>query len=183
MRATILGAIALGALGCGGGGLSTDFEGTYTIATWTENSASCDLEGASILSQQSDTAFYIETASIFGNDFINAVRCTDAADCATKQADSTIFLDGWAFDSGSDDKGWTGATTFAGVSGSMCTGEYTEHTLTGPSPSSVRIESRTQLTRPFPTDKDGFCNTDDAKVAAEGMPCSKLEVVTGTLAP
>jgi len=37
------------------------------------------------------------------------------------------------------------------------------------------------MTAPFPTDKDGFCDTKDAEVAAQGMPCVKLEVVTGTL--
>ena len=181
MRATILAVIAASAIGCGGDGLSTDFEGTYTIATWTENSTSCDAEGPSIQAQQSDTAFYIEPASFFGQDFINGVRCTDLADCQMMQADSTIYFNGWTFDDGSDAQGWTGATVFAGTSGSECTGQYIKHTLTGPAAGSVRIESRTQMTAPFPTDKDGFCDTKDAEVAAQGMPCVKLEVVTGTL--
>jgi len=179
MRATILGVIAMGMLGCSDSGLSTDLEGTYTIATWTENTTGCAAEGASILAQQSDTALYIEPDSFFGQDFINAVRCTDVADCMTKQADTTIFLGGWTFDAGSDSEGWTGGSVFAGVNGTMCEGEYTEHRLTGTA-GAIKIESRTQMTAPFPQDKDGFCDTDAAKAAAAGMPCIKLEVVTAT---
>lgn len=176
----ILGVAAVCSVGCGGG-LSTDLEGIYNISTWTKNTTACDAEGASILDQQGEKSLYIEPQSIFGTEFINAVTCADLADCKMKRDSSTIELGGWTFEHGSDDKGWTGATVFAGVNGSECQGTYIAHRMTPMGASGMRIESRTQETAPFPTDSDGFCNTDKAEAAAAGMPCVTLEVVTGTI--
>ena len=44
----------------------------------------------------------------------------------------------------------------------------------------MRIEARSQLADDYPVSSDGFCTTDRARQSAQGKPCSKLEVVSGT---
>jgi len=165
------------AAGCGGGSL-TELEGVYTLDTWTQNTAACS-EGGSVLDQMSDKALFIKEENFLGERFVNAVRCTDAADCQAKAAMDTIFLDGYAFESGSDDKGWTGQTVFAsGID--TCEGQVIDHVMTVPADGALRIESQTRNSLPFAKDSEGFCNTDDARKAAEGQPCAELEVVTAS---
>jgi len=163
-------------VGCGG--LSSELEGIYDIGTWTQNPDACDAEGASILEQQPETSFYVRVETFFGQKFLNAALCSDLADCQAQAGDNTINLNGWAFDGGDDANGWTGATVFAGGSGDQCTGQVTDHVMTSSGPDTVRIESRTRETLPFPVDSDGFCSTDKAREAADGQPCTTLEVVT-----
>jgi len=165
--------------GCGGGSLS-DLEGVYTLDTWTQNTTACT-EGPSVLDQMSDKALFVKEENFLGEKFLNAVHCADAADCQAKAAEDTIFLDGYAFESGSDDKGWTGQTIFASGT-DTCSGQVIDHVMTAPADGTLRIESQTRNSLPFNKDADGFCNTDDAKKAAEGQPCAELEVVTATFA-
>ena len=181
MRTSLL-ACAVGAALIAGCGSMTELEGIYTIDSWTENTADCAAEGPSVLASRGDTGFYIREESFFGKDFVNAVRCTDMAECEMKASDSTINFDGWAFDSGSDGGGWKGATTFAGTGGAngQCTGTVDSYVMTSPASHAIRIESQRRNAREFPPDSDGFCDTDAAVRAADGEPCIGLEVVTGT---
>ena len=165
-------------VGCGG--LSSDLEGIYEIGTWTQNPDACDVEGPSILEQQSQTLFYVRVENFLGQKFLNASLCDDLANCQSEAGSDTINLNGWAFDGGDDSNGWTGATVFAGGSGTECTGQVTDHLMTSSGPDTVLIESRTRETLPFPVDSDGFCDTDQARAAAEGQPCITFEVVTAT---
>jgi len=166
--------------GCGGGSL-TELEGVYTITTWTDNTASCAAEGASVLDQMTDKALFVKVENFLGQKFVNAVRCTDVADCQAKAAEDTIFLDGYAFENGSDEDGWTGATVFAGGI-DTCEGSVTDHVMTAPADGALHFESKTRNSLPFDKDSEGFCNTDDARTAAEGQPCVELEVITATFA-
>ena len=97
----------------------------------------------------------------------------DLAQGALEAADIDAMI------SGDDAGGWTGQLIVAGGSDS-CTGTVTDVTMTSPAAKSIRIEARAVMTKTFQPDKDGFCNTDDAKKAAEGQPCSSLEVTTAT---
>ena len=44
----------------------------------------------------------------------------------------------------------------------------------------LRIEERTRTARDYPADQEGGCWTDKALAAAEGQPCSRLQVLTAT---
>jgi hypothetical protein len=168
-------------VGCGGGSSLTELEGIYTITTWTDNTASCDAEGPSVLDQMTDTALFVKIENFLGQKFVNAVRCIDLVDCQAKAAEDTIFLDGYAFEKGSDEDGWTGSTIFAsGID--TCQGSVTDHVMTAPADGALHFESKTRNSLPFDKDSEGFCNTDDAKAAAEGQPCVELEVITATFA-
>jgi hypothetical protein len=178
MRLFALSVLALAACG---GGLSTDLEGVYMTATWTENATACDVEGPSKLAGQTDKALFVEVAEFLGVEFVNAVQCTDIADCQSKAAEDTIFLGGFAFEGGSDSAGWTGATVFASGDQTTCTGSVVDYVMTDAG-GGLRIESRERDSKPFAVASDGFCDTDDARVAAEGQPCVRFEVITATFA-
>jgi hypothetical protein len=164
-------------VGCGGP--LSDLEGIYTIDTWTDNKTTCASEGPSVLATMSDKALFLKEVNFFGERFLNGVHCKDVADCMSKSAEDTIFLDGWAFEHGSDSSGWTGATVFASGT-DTCTGSVIDYLMTAPSKGAIRIESSTRMAKPFSKDSMGFCNTDDARKAADGQPCVELEVVTAT---
>jgi hypothetical protein len=172
----------MAACGGGSGGYDTELLGIYTMTTWTENDAGCDAEGPSILETETNKAIFVEIGSFLGVSYMQAVKCVDTADCAMQADGETIFLDAFAFENdGSDSGGWTGTTVAAGGI-DMCSGSVSDYVMTGPTPDTLRIESRTRDARPFPKDSEGFCNTDDAKVAAEGQPCVRFEVITATFA-
>lgn len=156
--------------------------GIYEITAWTDNPASCDSEGPSVIENQFETWFYLRVDDLFGHEFLNAPNCADLAECETAAADDTItFGSGWLFETGSDSKGWRGTTSSASVGlGEQCTGGVTEHLLTSAGDGIVRIESRERMAQPFAPDSEGFCDTDAAAEAAEGQPCIRLEVVTAT---
>jgi hypothetical protein len=166
------------AMGCGG--KLSDLEGVYTIDTWTNNPAGCGAEGPSVLSTMPDKALFLKEANFLGEKFLNGVTCKDVADCQSKAKEDTIFLgSGWAFESGDDTSGWKGTTTFASGT-DTCSGTVTDHVMTSPAKGTLRIESSSRMSKPFNKDSEGFCNTDDAKKAAEGQPCMTFEVVTAT---
>jgi hypothetical protein len=105
------------------------------------------------------------------------------AACEERAAeDDTIFLDGYIFDSGSDSSGWKGSIIVAFGSGTegMCEGYVTDHVMTSPSDGVIVIESRTRESQPFARDGEDFCDTDDAQAAADGQPCTALQVVTAS---
>ena len=171
--------VLLAAAGCGGS--FTELEGVYNIDTWTRNDASCDAEGGSILEDQTDHSIFVQQQEFLGQEFLAGVLCTDVADCQDKAAEDTLFLGAFNFDKGSDSDGWTGGIVFAGGGGADCSGGVTDIVMTS-SGDSIRIESRTRQSVPFPPGPDGFCDSEDAKDAAEGQPCTELEVVTATFA-
>src|SRR5882762_3131982 len=130
--------VAIAIAGCGGP--LTDLEGVYTMDTWTDNPTSCAAEGPSVLSTMQDKALFIKEQNFLGQKFVNGVKCKDVAECQSKAKQDTIFLDGWAFENGSDSSGWTGTTVFASGS-DTCTGTVTDHVMTTPVKGSIRVES------------------------------------------
>ena len=161
--------------GCGGG-IDSDLEGVYRIETWTDNPAAC-VEGPSVLVDRGDTALYLQAQSLFGTDFLNAETCVDVPTCRSIALAGDSF--GLGLTDGSDADGWTGTGAETGSDGAGgCQGARRDFLLTGGP--TIRIEIRTVASRPFSTDSDGFCTTDDALAAAEGQPCTSLEVITAT---
>ena len=163
------------AAGCGGG-IESDLEGIYRIDTWTDNPTACS-EGPSVLADRGDTALYLQAQSLLGTDFLNAETCADVPTCRTTAQGGNSF--GLGFVDGSDDDGWTGTGAQAGGDGAGgCQGARRDFSLTGAT--MIRIEIRTVTSQPFPEDGEGFCTTDAALDAAEGQPCTGLEVITAT---
>jgi len=170
--------LALGA--CGGGG--SELQGIYQADTWTKNDTACDAEGPSILATQTETTFYIKQEDFLGSKFLNLNFCADQAACATLAADGdTIHLGMWGFDSGSDGDGWT-SEFYSGFpdASNVCQGAYVTTTLTGTGGQSVRVEVREVTAGGFPPDADGFCADADGKAAAQGQPCTSLEVMSAS---
>ena len=187
LRAPSLGVLAIvfvvSSLGaaCGGGSSSSTLEGVYTADTWTENPTACNAEGPSVLADQSRLTFYVKLESFLGETFINVNFCDDLADCQALANDEDTLHLGSYFFTGSDGAGWTTAL-YSGFApeGGNCEGEYVTGTLTAPEPGTLRLERREQEAGGFPPEDDGFCDDDKGAQAAEGQPCSTLEVFTAT---
>ena len=166
----------------GGSSVETELVGVYTMSSWTQNDTACDAEGPSILETETDKAIFVEVGSLLGQEFLQVVTCVDVPDCQSKAAEDTIFLGEFAFDGGNDTSGWTGATFGGSIAEGQCSGLVTDFLMTGPTPDTLRVESRSRNTRPFPQDSDGFCDLAAAKTAAEGQPCMQFEVISATFA-
>jgi hypothetical protein len=179
---------ALAALACACGGdddsgsaSSTGLGGIYEMTAWTHNETGCASEGPSILDTQSDKFLMVRGNRIFGVFVIEIVPCASLTDCRAEAMDSALNLTALGLlDSGSDSAGWTGGRIFAGGS-STCSGEVTETALRAEGAMAITIEAWTTKTGEFPLDSEGFCSTDDAKQAAQGKPCSELQVLRATL--
>ncbi len=173
--------LALGALMSGACGSDSAYEGIYTVTTWTENDASCDAEGASVLADKNQTIFYIKRENFFGTKFLNVKFCADVSECeALAGDDGTINIGSFSFESG-DDSGWSGGF-YAGSAGQdgVCTGSWDMASLTGDPAVSIRIETTSTPAGGFPPESDGFCDDKRGEDAAQGQPCAALEVVTAT---
>ena len=164
----------VGTTACGGGS-QTDLEGVYTVATWTDNQASCDAEGQSVLALH-EGFFYIKEENFLGSKFVNVSGCMDVADCQAKAGDDgTIHIGGYGFETGSDSAGWRSHSAIAFGSGGTCMGSVSDVLMTSTA-DTVRIESRATMSAPF----TGDCTEAAAEAAAAGQPCASLEVVTAT---
>jgi len=190
-RVGSVGVIAMTLAACGdggsGGGGFGPFEGIYEITAHTENTAGCDVEGPSVLGNNAPML-----ASVQIEFFVAALTlhpCDDLADCQAVAADAKAnnvftFGDGFTFDSvTSGGSVANGTMVFAGgASGSSgCMGTVTKHTLTRAEDGSIRIESRTTPSGPYPEDAEGFCTTDGARAAAEGQACTELVAIDANL--
>jgi hypothetical protein len=159
---------------CGGGHSSlTALEGVYTINTWTQNSASCDAEGASILG--SDTFLYIKTESLLGTRFVNVNPCPSVGECTTEANDkTTINLGNWGFDKGSDSAGWTSDSSFGFDNNGNCDATRDASTMTDLG-GAIKIEQRS-----FDATYPGACNDAMNASATASAPCGSLQVLMAT---
>jgi len=173
--------VCAGLVGCGGSDTGSAMVGIYSVDTWTENDTGCASEGADVLGQQTETMFYVKVESFFGVTFLNVKFCADLADCQTTAGDnSTIYVGTYALDQGNDTDGWTGRSFIGSQMNNMCSGRFNEAVMTSPVEGSVRIEDTGTEVSGFPPDADGFCDLDSATQAAQGVPCTGLEVLTAT---
>ena len=169
-------------VGCGDD--SSELLGIYTLDSWTENDSGCGSEGPSVLEGSGMSHFYVKEISFFGQEFLNASLCPELPGCREDASDSELIslgLFSYAFESGSDSKGWTGGGAIAGGGGGgECSGEVFDYLMTDEGDGMVRIAVEVREVSGFPRDSDDFCDTDAAREAAEGQPCDRLEVLTGT---
>lgn len=177
MRACVVLATLL--IGCGSDGSA--MEGIYALDTWSRNDGACDAEGPAV-NTQSQPVFFLKYEKFFGYGALNMRQCADLAECQAEYGEEdTIHLGGPSFDEGDDDSGWTGQSFFAFGSNGTCSGSVIDYRLDAVGSDGVRIEQRTRDTGDFPANAEGDCDEDDIVEAAEGMPCTELEVFTGTV--
>lgn len=165
--------------GGGGGGGMDRFEGTYSITSYTENTMGCDVPGPSVADEHPGGL-----TGVVVNFFVDVLTlhpCEDAADCAAVMADaeandSIPFFGGFIFETVTGNTA-TGRVTSASGFSDECNGSVVNFTLTLNADGSIRLESRTHESDPFPRDSEGFCATEDAEAAAEGTPCTELTVI------
>ena len=187
---------ALFAVACGGssdgGGSSVDatgFVGIYQATSYTENAASCDAPGASILSPTKDPYFVITTAEYLNQKVATLISCSSVADCQDKRARQAADQ-GYSSDYMYTLSSTTNATTLAGFSAgsgssegaNTCTGRtYSDHTLSVAADHGVHLESRTKKLADKPME-DGYCVVRPAESEQEAakVPCASLEVLDGT---
>lgn len=176
MRITLLGLLLIG---CGGDDDGTAFEGIWRADTWTENTMGCT-EGPSVLATR-DAFFYTKNESFLGQSFVNVKGCDDIATCKMEaNDDDTINIGMFGFDEGSDGAGWTVHNVSGFSFQGQCEGSVGDGKLTI-SATTWRIEGRTVDVAPFPAGTgDEPCPEDKVEKAAEGQPCTQLEVVTAT---
>jgi len=162
-------------VGCGSSD-ETSFAGTYVIQDWTENLASCDAPGPSILSGQQDRGVMVKNADFLGQKFVNTTTCFDTEECNRFLHDNTLHLP-FALDSGSDADGWSGDFVVAFDNTTACSGDVTHAILTGEGDGvTLRIE-KTHLAS-FPRDASDACTTDDAQTVAKTVPCTSVQIIT-----
>ena len=176
-------ALVLGAgLAACGGDEGSELLGIWQVTAWSENPAACDSPGDSVLDQMNEQHLAVFEGEFFGVEFVQAVPCGDPADCqAILDEEDTLFLDGYIFESGSDEDGWTGRSTFASEDFETgdCVGTVNAHTMR-PVSAGLEIDTiRTEVSG-FGKDEDGFCDTDAAAELAEGEPCTGRELLTAT---
>ncbi len=167
---------------CGGDDGSA-YEGIYEADAWTSNDTSCDAAGDDVLADQLSTTFYVKRENFLGVKFLNLNFCDDVADCEALAGDaSTIYLGMYGFDEGSDGAGWR-SEYFSGFpdADNVCEGVYRVATTTQPTEDTLRVEIRDTAAGGFAPDADGFCDDEPGKQAAEGQPCTALEVFVATL--
>jgi len=165
--------------GGGGGGGMAAFEGTYNVTSYTENTTGCEVVGPSVASEH--PAGLTAVVVNFFVDVLTLHPCEDATDCAAVMADvnanDTIpFFDGFIFETVTGNTA-TGRVSSASGFGDECNGRVVNFTLTLNADGSIRLESRTQESDPFPPAADGSCDTEDAEAAAAGTPCTELTVI------
>ena len=167
---------------------SAGFVGIYQTTAYTENTASCDAAGASLLEGLQDKYFLVASADEFGIHTVVVVSCNGVSDCQTKRAavmSDGIYLSSFSFTL----TGATNASTLTGFeattgfdNGTVCTERtYADHTLSLNADHSLHLESRTKNLADKPK-QDGFCEVEptQAKQEAQSLPCSDFKVLDGS---
>jgi hypothetical protein len=175
----------------GGDALSNDaaralagFEGIYAIQDVTMNPASCTVEGPSVLASQTSRLFAAVVAEPGGSPILSLVACTAADDCIAKadmERNGSVSGAPWVYSVRGTGPGNGDDTVFTGPAGqSQCTGETLQHaTLTGDAGGTLRIQI--QITDvPAHDAVGGTCSATATEQAAAGVPCTRLEVITGS---
>ncbi|MBA3462340.1 MAG: hypothetical protein H0T46_20430 [Deltaproteobacteria bacterium] len=164
----------------------TTFDGIYNVDTWTLNLASCDAEGRSIKDPQ--TPVFFVKYETFGKpnspigeySALNVRKCSDLASCQRQYADDDTFHLGWAsFQLGPD--GWTDVWAHTGLHNGKCVGSVYGYRFMRQGSDGARIETRGGNDVTYAPDSQGRCTDDALLVADAALPCSKLEVMVGSL--
>jgi hypothetical protein len=165
-------------------GALVGFEGIYAIQDMTLNSASCAVEGPSVFAGQASRLFAAVVTEPSGAPFLSLVACTNVDDCRSKadmERNGSVIGAAWVYSVRGTGAGSGGDTVVTGPPGqTQCMGEtLSRATLTGDPGGTLRIQI--QITDvPTHDAVGGTCSATATEQAAAGVPCSKLEVITGS---
>jgi hypothetical protein len=160
------------------------FEGIYAIQDVTMNPASCTAEGPSVLADQTARLFAAVVSAPSGAALLSLVGCTGADDCRTKadmERNGSVSGAAWVYAVSGTGPGHFGDTVVTGqASQGQCMGEtLSRATVTGDAGGTLRIQI--QITDvPTHAPIGGTCSATATEQAAAGVPCSRLEVITGS---
>lgn len=164
---------------CGGGAeVETAHEGTYAIVTHTVDTG-CDGDEESVIDQFSHGLLEVHNESIFGVDFVQVDSCETAEQCAALRDPENLGAVeiSESFEEGSDSGGFSGQAIVAGTSfEGDCVGERIEQFMDIDA-ELLRITLERTAEAPFAEDDDGFCTTDNALEATEGLGCAERTVI------
>jgi hypothetical protein len=176
--------------GCGGGdgdgkaSLGPQEQALYKIDTFTENTAACDAEGASVLKDSADHVIVFLSSDAFG-EALHAHLCADPAICRSEmraqlenKGSISVFDLDFRENKGDFLSGYYITTGFS-MGTSCMEAEVTSSTLRRPADGKLTLEARSVIVD-HPPDSQGFCSTDDTRRAAAGKPCNRLRVVTAS---
>jgi len=183
--------VALGAMGIVAGlvGCGDDSDaplsklyGIYELTDWTENEASCDADGASVLDEKIEKFMVVKEGEFLFVRFVSAETCETLEACRAAAEDETINLSGFLFESGSDSDGWLGSSASAsGMGGETCSGTFNQYRMTAPSANALELV-RTQHDVPdVGKDADDFCDLDEVSARGPSEPCVSRSVLSATL--
>ena len=186
----ITGLVVIGSLiACTGAALSVEqtgaeLEGIYRLQTHTRNDAGCDLEGESVLGDETAGYLALYTNEAMGKKVVQATACAGADDCREKAGLSRAMGSYWtAFELVFSEPGAGGllgdevSTGTASMSADdPCYATVSEHRLQAVD-GGIRIEQRSTVVDEFPKE-DRFCTTAAARAAAREAACSRLVVIT-----
>lgn len=175
--------------GCGASmeDVAAPLEGTYAVETWTLNREGCDSEGASMVDELQERYLTLAQGSAMNALYLEAVSCSDTADCQQK-ADAIpkhgSFMAWYTFSfteakSAAALYGQYVSTGFSSSDSPSCTeGELSDRTLRILDGGGIRIEERTRIAAEYPKDDRGYCTTEGTLAAAKGKACSRFQVIT-----
>ena len=186
----ITGLLAIGSLvACTGAASSVEqtgaeLEGIYRLRTHTSNDAGCDLEGDSVLDDETAGFLALYTNEVMGERVVQATACAGADDCREKAGLSRAMGSYWtAFElvfSGPAGGGLLGDEVSTGTASMSaddpCYATVSEHRLEAVD-GGIRIEQRSTFVDEFPK-QDRFCTSEAARAAASAAACSQLLVIT-----
>ncbi|MFK7826442.1 MAG: hypothetical protein AB8G05_20010 [Oligoflexales bacterium] len=169
---------------------NTNLKGIYTISSYTKNSDNCTTEGNSILTENSPSLTFLEAFSAFGIQYLQVISCESVEECktvATKlkngETAGITLIYSFTFEAGNDSVGYSGISVSTGFSrNDQCEdAKSSELKLNSDDESaSITIRKESKISESYPLDSDGFCTSDGAKAATEGLECSELEVFKAT---
>jgi len=163
--------------------LANEAEGIYQVQSHTENLASCEPGGESLLDPGSDQYLVARKQEIFGTPIMYIWSCASPADCRNKltriDAGEFVAID-FSFTLSSVDGGsLAGLTANTGfyMNGTCTEGGTADISLSVDADGLTLVEART-IADDYSADSDGFCTTDLAQDAAAGNECSEMETLT-----
>lgn len=177
-----LGSLAM-LVGCGGDSDAplSELYGIYELTDWTENEASCDAEGASVLADKIEKYMLVKEGEFLFVRFVSAETCESLESCRAAAEDETINLSGFLFESGSDSNGWVGSSASAsGMGGDTCSGIFNEYRMTAPTSTTLELVRTRHDVADVGKDADDFCDLDEVSARGPNEPCVSRSVLSAT---
>ena len=162
--------------------------GVWAVESHTTNAAGCDAEGPSTLDAVRERHFVAVATKTLGESRLTLASCVDVGACRDKErrlAAGEMLSGEWFYEFTTVAEGGRlaaryASTGFASEDRKTCSGGSASERTLEVRDGKLRIEERTRTARDYPADAEGGCWTDRALAAAEGQPCSRLQVLIAT---